>query len=608
MKIKLIFLLLVLTLNSFSQEESSSIYHSISFFKQPSKDTVSITEIIKNYKLGNFKKEEQPKIYKHLGENTLWNHFSLLPATSTKTAYKYFTIANPYLPYGKIYLKKGNQIDTLYKVSNNKEFPHKNIFYRHPVWKIPVDNNIKTDVFLEVKNKDTRTRMSFFLETENQFLKRVETEYFYFGMFIAFLISMAFILVFFAILKKEYTVLFYPLYIFTVLIEFLAGKGIGVQYFWSGSEFAINNIRSLSQTIGVACIGFFYMKFYKLNKSQVIPKLLFKIGAYIALTLLLFYIYKFFFGGLIVLYLYVWTILKVIAFIWVLNHLYLTITKQLPIYLVIAFILPILAIISGQIINPSVHNSLYIKFSGSTIYYITLVLEILLFTRFIFGSVIETQFKYFKLKKVSNELKYNFQNKTLAFQHTERNNLVNNVHDTFGGYLEALKLRLLQKDEKTPEKVEEILDAFYKDYRYLLNSLYAPKVNADNFIDSLIEFCTKIDNLTKHKISYNFDLKNIELSQDKCVHLYRIISELTTNAIKYSKASEIKITLNQHKNQLITLKVTDNGIGFDEKIITKKGFGLESVKNRVKQINGTLQINTNKKGSNFEINIPITND
>ena len=34
MKIKLIFLLLVLTLNSFSQEESSSIYHSISFFKQ----------------------------------------------------------------------------------------------------------------------------------------------------------------------------------------------------------------------------------------------------------------------------------------------------------------------------------------------------------------------------------------------------------------------------------------------------------------------------------------------------------------------------------------------------------------------------------------------
>ncbi|WP_343329500.1 ATP-binding protein [Polaribacter staleyi] len=607
MKIKLPLLLFFFALCSFSQKEAPSVYKSISYFKHPTKDTVSFTKIIKNHKEGKFQVEKNPKIYKKIEENTLWNHFELQPST-IKNDYKYFTIADPYLPYGKIYLKIGDKIDSLYRVSNNKEFPHKNIFYRYPVWKLPIDTVKTTDVFLKIKNTDTRTRLSYFLETENQFLKRVETEYFSFGLFIAFLISMAFILVFFAVIKKEYAVLFYALYIFTVLIEFLAGKAIGVQYFWSGSEFAINNIRSLSQTIGVAAIGYFYLKFYKLNKSQIIPKLLFKIGTYIALTLLLFYLYKFFFGGLITLYLYVWTILKIIIFIWVLNHLYLTITKQLPIYLVIAFILPILAVINGQIMNPSVYNPLAIKFSGPAIYYIALSLEILLFTRFIFGSVIETQFKYFKLKKISDELKYNFQNKTLAFQHAERNNLVNNVHDTFGGYLEALKLRLLQNDEKSPEKVKEILDAFYNDYRYLLNSLYAPKINSDNFIDSLIEFCSKIDNLTKHKISYNFNLKNIELSQDKCVHLYRIISELTTNAIKYSKASEIKISMNDHKNQLIILNVTDNGIGFNEDLVLKKGFGLESVKKRVEQIEGTLKIDTSKKGSNFEIKIPITND
>lgn len=607
MKIKLPLFFLFLSLSCFSQKAPTSIYHSISIFKQNITDSVSIKDVIKNYNAGNFTKENDPKIYKKLGNKTLWSHFSLAP-TKQKTAYKYFTIADPYLPYGKIYLKTGNKIDALYSVSNNKEFPHKNIFYRYPVWKLPADSLKKTDVFLKVVNPNGRTRLSYFLETENQFLKRIETEYLYFGMYIAFLISMVFILVFFAVLKKEFSVLFYALYIVTVLIEFFAGKAIGVQYIWSNNEFIINNIRSLSQTIGVACIGYFYLKFYKLNNSQVIPKLLFKIGTYIAIALLSFYIYKFFFGGFITLYLYVWTILKIIVIIWILNHLYLTITKQIPIYLVVAFILPILAVINGQIMNPSVYNTIAIKFSGPAIYYLALGLEILLFTRFIFGSVIETQFKYFKLKKVSDELKYNFQNKTLAFEHTERNNLVNNVHDTFGGYLEALKLRLLQNDEKSPEKIKEILDAFYKDYRYLLNSLYAPTINSNNFIDSLIEFCTKIDALTNHKISYSFNLENLELSQEKCIHLYRIISELTTNAIKYSKASEIKIMLNQHKNQPITLKVSDNGIGFDEKIVTKKGLGLESVKNRVKQINGTIQINSNKKGSNFEINIPITND
>jgi len=607
-KIKFALLFFFLTLSCFSQETTISIYNSISILKQKTTDSVSFENIIKNYDLGKFKKEKDPKLYKFLGENDLWNHFLLSPS-STKEKYKYFTIAEPYLYYGKIYLKTGDKIDSLYSVSNNKEFPHKNIFYRYPVWKLPLDTVQETAVFLKVKNPNGRTRLSYFLETENQFLKRIETEYLYFGMYIAFLISMVFILVYFAVLKKEFSVLFYALYIITVLIEFLAGKGIGVQYFWSSSEFAINNIRSLSQTIGVACIGSFYLKFYKLNTSQVVTKLLFKIGTYVALTLLLFYIYKFFFGGLILLYLYVWTILKVIVFIWILNHLYLTITKQLPIYLVIAFILPILAVLNGQIMNPSIHNKIAIKFSGPAIYYVSLALEILLFTRFIFGSVIETQFKYFKLKKVSNELKYNFQNKTLAFEHAERNNLVNNVHDTFGGYLEALKLRLLQNDKKSPEKVKEILDAFYKDYRYLLNSLYAPTINSNNFIDSLVEFCTKIDDLTHHKITYNFNLNNIELSQEKCVHLYRIISELTTNAIKYSKASEIKISFHQVNNkQHLLLLVEDDGIGFNENMIIKKGFGLESVKQRVEQINATLKINSSKKGSNFKINIPITND
>ncbi len=416
---------------------------------------------------------------------------------------------------------------------------------------------------------------------------------------------MTLILVFFAVLKKEYAVLFYAAYIVTVFFEFLAGKGLGVQYIWSDSVFFINNIRSFSQTIGVFCIGFFYVKFYKLNKNQKIPKGIFEWGAYLTIPLILLYVYKFFFGGLITLYLYVWTILKIIAFIWVLNHIYLTIKKQLPIYLVIAFILPILAVINGQIMNPEVHDIVAIKYSGPNVYYLALSLEILLFTRYIFGTVIDTQRSYFKLKKVSDELKYNFQNKTLEVQQQERNKLVNNVHDTFGGYLEALKLRLLQKNENTPEKVQEILDAFYKDYRYLLNSLYAPKINSENFITSLVEFCEKLDKLTSQKITHNFNLNGIDLQQEKCVHIYRIISELTTNAIKYSKSSKINISILQQKSRKVLIEVKDNGIGFNTNKISNAGFGINSVKERIMQLKGTLNITSNKNGSIFIIEIPI---
>ena len=604
MKLKILIILLFCPFVLFSQEESTSIYKELKTFYTDNKEDYTIKTVANKYLEGAFKKEENLKIYKNLNTQTLWYHFSINPSKKD-IKNKYFTISNTYLPFGKIYLVKNNKIDSLHQVSFNKNFPHKNIFYRNPVWKIPLDSILKTDVFLKIKSEVGRTRLVMYLETENEFLKRIETEYFYFGLFISFLISMTLILVFFSVLKKEYAVLFYALYIVTVLFEFLAGKGLGVQYFWSSNSFVIEHIRSFSQSIGVFCIGFFYMKFYKLKASETISKGIFKWGTFITIPIILLYVYKYFFGGLENVYLLVWTILKIIIFIWVLNHLYLTIKKQLPVYLVIAFILPILAVINGQIMNPNVENALAIKLSGPNVYYILLSLEILLFTRYIFGSVIDTQIKYFKLKKVSNELKYNFQNKTLEVQQQERNKLVNNVHDTFGGYLEALKLRLLQKNDNTPEKVQEILDAFYKDYRYLLNSLYAPKINSENFISSLIEFCEKLDELTNQKINYSFTIENIALQQEKCVHLYRIISELTTNAIKYSEASEININMKSSTDKIVSLEVSDNGIGFDYNKKTKTGFGLGSVKDRVEQINGTLEIVSNKTGTLFKIEIPI---
>jgi signal transduction histidine kinase len=178
------------------------------------------------------------------------------------------------------------------------------------------------------------------------------------------------------------------------------------------------------------------------------------------------------------------------------------------------------------------------------------------------------------------------------------------VHDTFGGYLEALKLRILQKSDNSPEKIQEILDAFYKDYRYLLNSLYAPKINSENFIENLIELCSKLNNLTDCAIIHQFNLEKTELSQEKCINLYRIISELITNSIKHSKASKLEIDISQNINEKIILKVSDNGIGFNTNAIVSNGFGLDNIKSRVYQLAGILNISSNSLGTNIIITIP----
>lgn len=600
MSIRFLLFLFLIATPSLSQQKNIDLLDDVSIIS--SQKELSVHEAISYFKDSIYKKEKLTHVYKKLGNKNWWFLFNINKSKQEK----YLTLSFPYLSYGKIFLNKNDTIIPLYKTSYYKDFAYKNVFYRHPTWIIPSDSLNNTQTLLEVKNGGARTRLEFHLETKNEFLKRTQLEYLQFGFFLAFLIAMVIILLYFSLLKKEYNVLFYAAYILCMTIEFLAGKGLGIQLIWSEHSFLSMNIRSISQTIAVFCMGYFYMSFYNFSKDEKISKNIFKWTSVLPLILLTFYVYKYFFGGIKNLYLYVWVILKIIILIWFFNHLFLLKKKRIPAYLVVAFSLPILSIIISQMTNPRYTDSIWYKYGAANIFYIALIIEILLFTRYIFNSVIQSQKKYSELKKISNELKYNFQNKTLEIQEQERNKLLNNVHDTFGGYLEALKLRLFNNNQNNSEKVKEILDAFYEEYRYLLNSLYSPKINSENFIENLIEFIEKINSFASNNINHNFSLKNTKLSSEKCVHIYRIISELTTNAIKYSEASEISINIFKEKKPFIILKVFDNGIGFDKNNLkAKKSYGLNSIKNRVENINGEIIIESEKnKGTKITIKIP----
>ncbi len=585
-----------------SQQKRSDLYQTISSYTT-GKDSLRFEQILTKFKAGNFKKDPDFKVYKRLSNKEWWFHFPI--KNNSSETYTYLTISNPYLSSGKVYYTQGKTIDSLHSTSYDKNFPFKFIFYRHPVWKIPNNSKEITDVFLRLKNDNSRTRLEFHLENENDFLKRVETEYIFFGIFIALITSMVIILLYFSILKKEYSVIFYAIYVALMLIEFLAGKGLGIQFVWNESLFLIHSSRSFSQTLAVFFIGLFYSKFYTLEKNDYKIKNLFKIGMYATIPLILIYLYKSIYGGLPTFYLYVWIILKLIIIVWFFCHLYLTIKGRIPKYLIIGFSLPIVVLIISQNINPSVNSSDLLFYGGINIYYIALIIEVLIFIRYIFSSVIASQKKYIELKKVTNELQLNFQKDVLKSQETERNKLLNNVHDSFGGYLEALKLRLLHQQQNSPEKVKEILDAFDKEYRYLLNSLYSPKINSENFIENLAEFFDKINELTNNTIQSDFSLEESELPSEKCIHIYRIISELTTNAIKYAKASEINVRISKLKDAHILINVTDNGIGFDIHKIKSSSFGLNSIRERVAIMNGEIDIQSGKNnGTNITIRIP----
>ncbi len=87
-------------------------------------------------------------------------------------------------------------------------------------------------------------------------------------------------------------------------------------------------------------------------------------------------------------------------------------------------------------------------------------------------------------------------------------------------------------------------------------------------------------------------------AQDRTVatHLYRIAQEAVSNAIRHSRARQIKIGLSTC-NKAITLTVEDDGIGLPEGIENRaQGMGLHSIRYRADLIRATLTLGRGAAG------------
>ena len=87
--------------------------------------------------------------------------------------------------------------------------------------------------------------------------------------------------------------------------------------------------------------------------------------------------------------------------------------------------------------------------------------------------------------------------------------------------------------------------------------------------------------------------------------IYRIAQEALTNACKHSKSEKVTVSMTQ-EGQDVRLEVRDWGIGFDQKAIGKGHFGVESIRQRVRLLDGRLTIeSTPGSGTLVQVVVPI---
>lgn len=189
----------------------------------------------------------------------------------------------------------------------------------------------------------------------------------------------------------------------------------------------------------------------------------------------------------------------------------------------------------------------------------------------------------------------------------ERNNISSRLHDKIGHtisgtllQLEASKFILDNDKEKGLSMLESCIENLRKgmdEIRMTLRNIKpAEEELGINRIRKILDEKIKGTEI-KGKVNYIGNLDKISASL--WMAFMHIITELTTNSIKYSNGDLIEIKI-EILNKFIKLEVKDNGLGC-EKI--KKGIGLRNIEESVSNLNGKIIIN-NEDGFDVIILIP----
>ncbi len=193
-------------------------------------------------------------------------------------------------------------------------------------------------------------------------------------------------------------------------------------------------------------------------------------------------------------------------------------------------------------------------------------------------------------------------------QDEERRRIAMELHDEFGQSLAALKLQLRGMENKVQNGSEYTYSAIVDDLcelrqyvnqqienvRNLSHDLW-PMIVDDLGVDAA--FDNLISNFLKH-VDVRLDLKIEAIGQFFAIeqqrHLYRLLQESLNNVIKHAKAQSIQIVAKEVKDSVV-LAIHDDGIGFDTAAVARdtgisRGMGLQAMDERVKILNGTMEI------------------
>lgn len=236
-----------------------------------------------------------------------------------------------------------------------------------------------------------------------------------------------------------------------------------------------------------------------------------------------------------------------------------------------------------------------------------------------------------KIEKEKKKLEENKQRMLVDLSHDLRTPIT-----TVQGYIEALQLGIITEESKK----EKTLNIIYNKIRIIAlltedifelskleRSDYPFEVTPTDMSEFIRELIVEYYDLFQNKqfiFQYQIPSKNIVIPVNKKL-LYRAVSNLISNALKYNKAgTTVFVSLIEDKNK-VYIDIIDNGIGIPKDMVKSifdafirvdssrtndggSGLGLTIAKHIVEKHGGDICLDSKKGKTHFRISLPKPNE
>ena len=203
------------------------------------------------------------------------------------------------------------------------------------------------------------------------------------------------------------------------------------------------------------------------------------------------------------------------------------------------------------------------------------------------------------------------QSKILALEN-ERKLIAADLHDDIGPVLSAINIKL--QEVNPAEARQKILlkeaighvNGIFSRMRQISLMLVPRFLESRGPLYAIEEFIADYT----HNSTIDIKVKPIStpgLSEEKALHVFRMLQEIVHNAIRHSNAKKLRISAEMTDTKLV-LKTSEDGIGFNVNAMRKsKGLGLQNLELRARMVGGRLVTDSEKgRGTRYTIEIPIT--